>query len=147
MRRLDPLIEDDEGSAAVDVFLPNPLKQVVSNGSNVSGADSAVGGVGLGHGTRRGTGVEADFGTGAGGREVEHVYLDLDDDHDDHEGTTLIAGSDEGIMQGIKQMDVEITDNEASDSDAEAHDKDPDFSCGIKRKRTIRLIIRSRAFL
>lgn len=143
------MIEDDEGSAAVDVFFRNPLKQVVSNGSNVSGADSAVGGVGLGHGTRPGTGVEAHFvvGTGAGGREVEHVYLDLDEDHDEHEGTTLIAGSDEGIMQGIKQMDVEITDNEASDSDGEAHDRDPDFSCGIKRKRTIRLIIRSRAFL
>ncbi|KAF2847399.1 hypothetical protein T440DRAFT_520969 [Plenodomus tracheiphilus IPT5] len=150
MSALDPLREEEEGLAAVDGSF-GLLKPSVSNVSNISGADSAVAGVGIDHGTalgvRPGTEAERGFGAGtgagAGNDELEHVYLDLDE----HDGSTLIAGSDSGVMQGIKQVDVEITDDEAEDSDGEAEDKDPDFGCGVKRKRTIRLIIRSRAFL
>lgn len=167
------MYEDEEGSAAVDVYSRNPLKQVMSNGSVISGADSAIGGVGFGTGSRLGGGpgvgtdagfsVGHDTGTGMemdmemamqeGEDELEHIYLDLDDDH---EGSTLIASSDQGVMQGIKQMDLEITDNEVSDSDADADvDASPpphdhlahSAGRGLKRKRTIRLIIRSRAFL
>lgn len=62
---------------------------------------------------------------------VDEVHIDLDD-----EGTLVGDGE-----QGIKEVDVEITDDE-SDPDERV-----DEGCDLKRKRTIRVIIRSRAFL
>lgn len=53
---------------------------------------------------------------------------------------TLVDG-ESGVMKGVKEVDVEITDDE---SDVE---KVEGTGCGVRRKRTIRLIIRSRAFL
>lgn len=67
---------------------------------------------------------------------IEEVVVDLDED------TTLVDG-EAGIMKGIKEMEVEVTDDESDTEDADADNN----GCGIKRKRTIRLIIRSRAFL
>lgn len=68
---------------------------------------------------------------------VEEVVLDLDEE------TTLVDG-EAGVMQGIKEMEVEITDDESEQEEDEGANT---IGCGIKRKRTIRLIIRSRAFL
>ncbi|KAI8938487.1 hypothetical protein NX059_004379 [Plenodomus lindquistii] len=181
--KLDPLREEEEGPAAVDVFSTYTSKDGTGNrDANGAGglalerilsADSAVGGMHIDRGP-----AVVDFSSSyypaastsmaqplftpaqhqhqhlANEPELEHIYLDLDDDGDEHEGTTLIETSDlttkTGIMQGIKQVDLEISDDDddGETSDLEPADKDPDFlPGGLKRKRTIRLIIRSRAFL
>lgn len=71
-----------------------------------------------------------------GSATIEEVHIDLDED------TTLVDG-ESGSMKGVKKMDVEISDEESESEDAVNSGND----CGVKRKRTIRLIIRSRAFL
>jgi hypothetical protein len=60
--------------------------------------------------------------------EVERVVLDLDEDA--------------GTMQGVKEVDMDITDDES-----EAGDDGDSAVGGIKRKKTVRVVIRSRAFL
>lgn len=67
---------------------------------------------------------------------VEELVINFDDD--EHEGSTLVGG-DLGYMKE-KELDVEVTDDEEDV-------KDGGEACGVKRKRTIRVIIRSRAFL
>jgi myosin protein heavy chain len=70
---------------------------------------------------------------------LERVVLDLDED------STLMGGDRDiglGRMQGVKEMDVEFTDDES-----EAGDEGDSAVGGIKRKRTVRVVIRSRAFL
>ena len=74
-----------------------------------------------------------DFDNGKSGVvELDRVVLDLDED----------AGHRELGMQGIKEVDMDITDDES-----EAGDDGDSAVGGIKRKKTIRVIIRSRAFL
>ena len=65
--------------------------------------------------------------------DLERVVLDLDD-----EG----AGHRELGMQGVREVDMDFTDDES-----EAGDDGDSAVGGIKRKRTIRVVIRSRAFL
>lgn len=67
------------------------------------------------------------------GGDLEEVHIDLDD-----EGTLVGEGD-----QGVKEVDIEITDDE-SGSDHQGAEGD---RCGVKRRRTIRVVIRSRAFL
>lgn len=65
--------------------------------------------------------------------EVEHierVYLDLDDG-----ASTLVGGE-----FGEKEVDMEVSESEEENEQQEG-------GCGVRRKRTIRVIIRSRAFL
>lgn len=134
LRKLDPLCEAVEGTATDVDNLFSP------------GADSAIGGVGFGDGIgiTATKGKEVDAVLRPGSRDVEHILLDLDE----HEGSTLIACEEEeeeqgGVMKGVKEMDIEVTDDE----DADAAEQPGPTGSGIKRKRTIRLIIRSRAFL
>jgi hypothetical protein len=68
---------------------------------------------------------------------VEKVFLDLDDD-----GASTLVGHETNGMFGEKEIDMEVTDSDG-DGDVES----PAEECGVKRKRTIRVIIRSRAFL
>jgi hypothetical protein len=69
---------------------------------------------------------------------VEKVFLDLDDDG----ASTLVGHDHETAMFGEKEIDMEVTDSEG-----EGEVESPAEECGVKRKRTIRVIIRSRAFL
>jgi myosin protein heavy chain len=62
--------------------------------------------------------------------------LDLDDD-----GASTLVGNETGMF-GEKEIDMEVTDSEG-----EGEIESPAEECGVKRKRTIRVIIRSRAFL
>jgi len=64
---------------------------------------------------------------------IERVYVDLDDD----DGSTLV-----GVGEvGEKEVEVDITDDEGEG-------RDGDGGGGrVKRRRTIRVVIRSRAFL
>lgn len=62
----------------------------------------------------------------------EIVYLDLDD------GASTLVG--QGDVVGEKEIEMEVDDESPSAEEEEA-------DCGIKRKRTIRVIIRSRAFI
>jgi hypothetical protein len=63
---------------------------------------------------------------------IERVYLDLDDD-----GASTLVGAE----VGEKEVDMEI---EESEDEEEVGLQDEG---GLQRKRTIRVIIRSRAFL
>jgi hypothetical protein len=68
---------------------------------------------------------------------VDELVIDFDDD-DEHEGSTLVGGDWSYVKE--KEVDIEVTDDEEDErSGVEA--------CGVKRKRTIRVVIRSRAFL
>ncbi|KAI1675420.1 myosin type ii heavy protein [Pyrenophora tritici-repentis] len=72
------------------------------------------------------------------GNVVEAVELDLD------EYNTFADAVNEGAMNGChgaEEMDIEITDDEDQGND------DDSAVGGIKRRRTIRVVIRSRAFL
>ena len=72
------------------------------------------------------------------GNVVEAVELDLD------EYNTLADAVNEGAMNGThgaEEMDIEITDDEDQGGD------DDSAVGGIMRRRTIRVVIRSRAFL
>jgi hypothetical protein len=75
--------------------------------------------------------VDFDIGK-SGAVEVERVVLDLDED----------AGTRHVGMQGVKEVDMDITDDES-----EAGDDGDSAVGGIKRKKTVRVVIRSRAFL
>jgi hypothetical protein len=63
---------------------------------------------------------------------IERVYLDLDDG-----ASTLVGGE-----YGEKEVDMEVSDSEAEEQEEEVQEAN-----GLRRKRTIRVIIRSRAFL
>jgi hypothetical protein len=67
--------------------------------------------------------------------EIEKVFLDLDDD-----GASTLVGVESGLY-GQKEIDMEVTDEES------ASEEEREEAGGVKRKRTIRVIIRSRAFL
>jgi len=124
--KLDPLREVEEGPATDVDF--------ISQGAESDGGGS----VGLG-GDAALARIKAGFGGVYDGalQDVEQVLLDLDE----HEGSTLVDGDEAGVMQGVKTMDMEITDDEDSSTEP------AQMGGGVKRKRTIRLIIRSRAFL
>jgi hypothetical protein len=70
------------------------------------------------------------------------VVLDLD--HDD-DGASTLVGHDHSGMFGEKEVEMEVTDSEGEDNANEELARTDE--CGVKRKRTIRVIIRSRAFL
>jgi hypothetical protein len=70
---------------------------------------------------------------------IEKVVINLDDDVDDGASTLV------GLEYGDKEIDMEVTDSEDEEQDQEQAQSLED--CGVKRKRTIRVIIRSRAFL
>lgn len=74
--------------------------------------------------------IQRDYG-------IERVYLDLDDD-----GASTLIGNETSGMFGQKEIDMEVTDDESVNGD-----DDRDEACRLKRKRTIRVVIRSRAFL
>jgi hypothetical protein len=70
---------------------------------------------------------------------IEKVVINLDDDVDD--GASTLVGHE----YGDKEIEMEVTDSEEEqDSGEQAQSLE---ECGVKRKRTIRVIIRSRAFL
>lgn len=68
-------------------------------------------------------------------KHIEKVFLDLDSDG----ASTLVGG--EPDMVGEKEIEMEVTDSEGEQEQVEQDGP------GIKRKRTIRVIIRSRAFI
>jgi hypothetical protein len=77
-------------------------------------------------------------------REPQHIEIvNVDFDDDEHDGSTLVGGESGHVKE--KEVDIEVTDNE-SDGDA-GISRDVDDGGGIRRKRTIRVVIRSRAFL
>ena len=68
-------------------------------------------------------------------------YLDVEGREDDME--TLVEVDGELYKQ--KEVEIEVSGSEPG-SDVES-DAGPQDGCGVKRKRTIRVVIRSRAFL
>lgn len=86
---------------------------------------------------------------GIGAEHIEEVVINLDDD----DGSTLVGAAGD---VGQKEIEMEVDDNEDDgdddvdsviDLDADLPQKSNADGTGIKRKRTIRVIIRSRAFL
>lgn len=84
---------------------------------------------------------ESEHGEGAlkpqeedeGAQHIEEiVYLDLDD------GASTLVGHDHEV--GEKEIEMEVDDSSSEPEGANGE-------CGMKRKRTIRVIIRSRAFI
>jgi hypothetical protein len=73
---------------------------------------------------------------------IEKVVINLDDDVDD--GASTLIG---GLEYGDKEIDMEVTDSEGEGDQEQGQGIPPEGDCGVKRKRTIRVIIRSRAFL
>jgi hypothetical protein len=69
---------------------------------------------------------------------MERVVLDLDEDDG---ASTLVGHEHENGMYGEKEVEMEVDDSEDEEDGRDGGD------CGVKRKRTIRVIIRSRAFL
>jgi hypothetical protein len=69
---------------------------------------------------------------------IDKVILNLDDD----DGASTLVGHEPSTgMFGEKEIDMEVEDSGNEETDqADEHN-------GVKRKRTIRVIIRSRAFL
>jgi hypothetical protein len=127
MRKLSPLTEVEEGEAArvVDFFpFVNNFSSSLSSHSGIGGFPSARVKA-LEHNLCADADADADAG-------VERVEMDLDDEDD----------KEMGRMQGVKHVDIEVTDDES-----EAGDDGDSAVGGIKRKRTIRVVIRSRAFL
>lgn len=72
--------------------------------------------------------------SGAGAWRSGHLNPTVEEEAGDEDDQTLV------VEESVKE--IEITDDE--DSGVEDVDKD---GCGLKRKRTIRIVIRSRAFL
>jgi hypothetical protein len=71
---------------------------------------------------------------------IEKVYINIDDDGDDDGASTLV-----GHMEyGEKEVEMEVDDSESEYEEREVEVQDEG---GLRRKRTIRVIIRSRAFL
>lgn len=74
---------------------------------------------------------------------IRIVHVDFDDGDDGHDGSTLV-GDTTHVKE--KEVDIEVSDYESDDGDiASVVDAAP--GGGIRRKRTIRVVIRSRAFL
>jgi hypothetical protein len=115
-------VEEGEAARVVDFF------PFVNNFSSSLPSHSGIGGIP----PKGGKALRHDFDVGADDG-VERVEMDLDDDEED---------KDKGRMQGVKHVDIEVTDDES-----EAGDDGDSAVGGIKRKRTIRVVIRSRAFL
>jgi hypothetical protein len=59
------------------------------------------------------------------------------------EGDETLVDID-GELYKEKEVEIDVTDSEY---ESEQEDDEPQQGCGIKRKRTIRVIIRSRAFI
>lgn len=57
-----------------------------------------------------------------------------------------MVGNDEGVRFKEEEVEIDITDNEASSGDEDVRDEEV-AGGGLKRKRTIRVVIRSRAFI
>ncbi|OSS49448.1 hypothetical protein B5807_05474 [Epicoccum nigrum] len=72
--------------------------------------------------------------------EADKEFPDIVEE-DDNE--TLVEV--DGELYKEKEVEIEVSDSEAG-SDAES-DAGPQDGCGVKRKRTIRVVIRSRAFI
>jgi hypothetical protein len=72
---------------------------------------------------------------------IEKVYINLDDDLDD--GASTLVGN---MEYGEKEVEMEVDDDGESGSDYEEREVEVEEG-GLRRKRTIRVIIRSRAFL
>lgn len=73
--------------------------------------------------------------------EADEEFPDIVEEEDDNE--TLVEV--DGELYKEKEVEIEVSDSEAG-SDAES-DAGPQDGCGVKRKRTIRVVIRSRAFI
>jgi hypothetical protein len=69
------------------------------------------------------------------------VYINLDDDDD---GASTLVGH---MEYGEKEVEMEVDDDEDSGSEYEEREVEVEDAGGLRRKRTIRVIIRSRAFL
>ena len=72
---------------------------------------------------------------------ADEDYMEEDEVEDDNE--TLVEV--DGELYKEKEVEIEVSDSEPP-SDTES-DAGPQDGCGVKRKRTIRVIIRSRAFI
>lgn len=72
---------------------------------------------------------------------AEDDYIEEDEVEDDNE--TLVEV--DGELYKEKEVEIEVSDSEPP-SDTES-DAGPQDGCGVKRKRTIRVVIRSRAFI
>ncbi|KAL1656175.1 class II myosin [Didymella pomorum] len=72
---------------------------------------------------------------------AEENYMEESEVEDDNE--TLVEV--DGELYKEKEVEIEVSDSEPpSDTESEAGQQD---GCGVKRKRTIRVVIRSRAFI
>lgn len=133
MRMLGPLCEAEEGTAADGDSISPDAESAVDGGCGITGLGGEAGLTSINAGVGR---VSDEVF-----QDIEHMLLDLDE----HDGSTLVGGDEAGVMQGVKTMDMDITDDE--DASASASASANQTGGGVKRKRTIRLIIRSRAFL
>ncbi|KAF1931919.1 uncharacterized protein M421DRAFT_323221 [Didymella exigua CBS 183.55] len=73
--------------------------------------------------------------------DADEDYMEAEGGEDDMETLVEIDGE----LYKEKEVEIEVSDSEPP-SDVES-DAGPQDGCGIKRKRTIRVVIRSRAFL
>ena len=74
--------------------------------------------------------------------EADEEFPDIAEEEEDDMETLVEI---DGELYKEKEVEIEVSDSEAG-SDAES-DAGPQDGCGVKRKRTIRVVIRSRAFI
>jgi hypothetical protein len=74
----------------------------------------------------------------------EGVDEDYPEEHEVEDDMETLVEVD-GELYKEKEVEIEVSDSEPP-SDAES-DAGPQDGCGVKRKRTIRVVIRSRAFI
>lgn len=76
--------------------------------------------------------------------DEDHVEHDDDDGDIEDDNETLVEV--DGELYKEKEVEIEVSDSEPpSDTDSDAGG--PQEGCGLRRKRTIRVVIRSRAFI
>ncbi|KAJ4383659.1 hypothetical protein N0V86_001714 [Didymella sp. IMI 355093] len=76
---------------------------------------------------------------------VDEHYSEEDEVEDEVEDDMETLVEVDGELYKEKEVEIEVSDSEPP-SDAES-DAGPQDGCGVKRKRTIRVVIRSRAFI
>lgn len=76
--------------------------------------------------------------------EDNNDFLEDIDEVEDDDMETLVEV--DGELYKEKEVEIEVSDSEPG-SDVESDAGSPQDGCGVKRKRTIRVVIRSRAFI
>jgi myosin protein heavy chain len=138
--------EVDEMSVVDEEIVRAVESELIRSGSLRRGASLRVGaGMKVGGKERKDSSFELPPPSSTNAhQEEEVVYLNLDSSHSD-DGTLI--GHDPDIHVGEKEIEMEIDEDSASQSDSDEQGEQQSEECGVKRKRTIRVIIRSRAFL